>query len=72
MRQIIVCCFGQSEAAPYPIPGIKTKAFSYNISVFKDLRPETMKWVEENIWEASGHWTGKISWKRPPSTQDTR
>jgi hypothetical protein len=27
-------CYGQSEAAPYPTPGIITKAYSYNISVF--------------------------------------
>ena len=34
MRQIIVSCCGQSEAAPYPTPGIKTKTNFHNISVF--------------------------------------
>jgi hypothetical protein len=34
MRQIIVIYYGQSEAAPYSTPGLKTKAHSYNISVF--------------------------------------
>jgi hypothetical protein len=34
MRQIIVSCCGQSEAVPYPTPGIKAKTYSYDISVF--------------------------------------
>jgi hypothetical protein len=34
MRQIIVSCSGQSEAAPYSTLGNKMKANSYNISVF--------------------------------------
>ena len=34
MRQIIVSCCGQSEAAPYPTPGIKTKTYSHNITGF--------------------------------------
>ena len=34
MRQIIVSCCGQSEAAPYPTPRITTKTYSNNISVF--------------------------------------
>ena len=34
MRQIIVNCCGQSEAALYPTPVIKTKTYSCNISVF--------------------------------------
>lgn len=33
MRQIIISYYGQSEAAPYPTPGIKMKASS-NMSVF--------------------------------------
>jgi hypothetical protein len=33
MRQIIVSCCGQPEAAPYPTSGIKTKIYSHNISV---------------------------------------
>jgi len=33
-RQIAVCCCRQSEAAPYPTPGMKTKTYSQNISVF--------------------------------------
>ncbi|KRY62305.1 hypothetical protein T4D_7248 [Trichinella pseudospiralis] len=32
MRQIIVSCCGQSEAAPYPTPGIKMKTYSCDIS----------------------------------------
>ena len=34
MRQIRVICYRQSEAAPIPTPGVKTKTHSYNISVF--------------------------------------
>ena len=34
MRQIIVSCCGQSEAAPHPTPEIKTTVYSYTISVF--------------------------------------
>jgi hypothetical protein len=30
----MISCCGQSEAAPYLTPGIKTKTHSYNISVF--------------------------------------
>ena len=33
MRQIIVTCCGQSEAATYPTPGIKMKTHSYNTFV---------------------------------------
>jgi hypothetical protein len=29
MRQILVSCCGQSEAAPYPIPAVKTKTYAY-------------------------------------------
>jgi hypothetical protein len=34
MRQIIVSCCGQSEVAPYPIPGIKAKTYSHKITGF--------------------------------------
>ena len=34
MRQIIVSCCEQPEAAPYSIPGIKMKTYSCDISVF--------------------------------------
>lgn len=34
MRQIIVFCCGQSEATPQPIPGFKTKTYSYNTFMF--------------------------------------
>jgi hypothetical protein len=34
MQQIIGICYDQSEAFPYPIPGIKTKTYSQNIFVF--------------------------------------
>jgi hypothetical protein len=35
MRQIIVSCCGQSEAATHPTLGIKTKTYAHNINVFK-------------------------------------
>jgi hypothetical protein len=39
MRQIIVNCWGQSKAAPYPTPGIKTNTHSQSISVlFKETQ----------------------------------
>jgi hypothetical protein len=39
MRQIIVSCCGQSEAAPCPTPGVKIRAYLYNISMlFKETK----------------------------------
>jgi hypothetical protein len=34
MRQIIVSCCRQSQAAPYRIPGVKMKAYSDSVSLF--------------------------------------
>jgi hypothetical protein len=39
MKQIIVVCCGQSEAVPYPTPGIKMETYSYNIPMlFKETK----------------------------------
>jgi hypothetical protein len=38
MRQIIVSFYGQSEAAAYPTPGTKMKAYSYSL-FFKETKP---------------------------------
>jgi hypothetical protein len=38
---IIANGYGQTEAAPYPTPGIKTKTYSYNIIMFLKKRKLT-------------------------------
>jgi hypothetical protein len=40
---IIVCCSGQSDAAPYSTPVIKAKNYSYTISAFKESKILTIE-----------------------------
>jgi hypothetical protein len=57
MRQIIVCCCGQSEVAPYPISEIKTKTHSYNISVFLRKPKFSLQWkIEKRRFPMWPHW----------------
>ena len=40
-ERVTVSGCGQTEAAPYPTPGIKTKTYSYNIIMFLKKRKLT-------------------------------
>ena len=47
----IVSCCGQSEASPNPIPGMKTKTYSYNISMyFKETKTPKLSVQSVALW----------------------